>query len=305
MNHTLTRRNFLTLWVASPVLFGIPITVSASQHTKKKIGIALGGGGARCLAHLEMLSVLDDLHIKPSVIAGTSMGAVIGALYASGHSAVEIKSIVDHALANKNNSLGFFRKEILEWMHFIDPKITRELLFSSSDFIAFVHEQIHAKTFEELKIPLYVVAADIHRREPVIFHEKELLVALEATIAFPGLFNPIVVDNRLLADGGIVNPVPYDLLLDQCDISIAVDVAGRRTFSAEEKPTFFEIVSDSFQTMEKSILQSKMKIRPPDIYLKPDLVDIHLLDFAKAEQIYQQAQAAKQELKRSLQRLLA
>ena len=150
-----------------------------------------------------------------------------------------------------------------------------------------------------------MVAADIRRREQVTLHDHDLLKALEASFAFPGLFNPVVIDNRMLVDGSIVNPVPFDLLKGRCDITIAVDVAGRRTFGPQAGATFFDVLSESFQTMEHAILLAKMKDLPPDIYLKPDLVDIHLLDFGKAETIYRQARAARQQLKASLQRMLA
>ena len=304
MKHSLRRRRFLVLATAGYVLASLPAAGAKSPEQHKTVGIALGGGGARGLAHVEMLAVLDELGIKPRLIAGTSMGAVIGALYASGHSAAEIKSLVNDALARASSSSGFFRKELLEWIHLIDPAINQETLLSSGDFIAFLHKQIGPHSFADLKIPLLVVAADIQRREQVILHEHELIPALEASIAFPGLFSPVVLDDRVLVDGGVVNPVPYDLLIGHCDVTVAVDVAGRRTFAPDPNPAFFEVISESFQTMENSILQAKMKVQPPDIYVKPDLVDIHLLDFGKAQDIYRQARPAQAEMRRSLQKLL-
>lgn len=305
MNLKLSRRRFLALAAVASPLAGLPTTAAAAQRGKQSVGIALGGGGARGLAHVEMLEVFDELGVRPRLIAGTSMGAVVGALYASGYTAAQIKAIVKAALERKSGSMGFFRKELLEWIHLVDADMSREVLLSSSDFISFLHEQIRARTFSALDIPLLVVAADIRRREQVILHEQALLTALEASIAFPGLFNPVIINDRLLVDGSIVNPVPFDLLTGQCDITIAVDVAGRRTFGPQSGAAFFDIVSESFQTMEQSILQAKMKDHRPDIYLKPDLVDIRLLDFGKAETIYRQARAARLQLKASLQRLLA
>ena len=304
MKHSSRRRRFLVLAAAGYVLASLPAAGAESPEQNKTVGIALGGGGARGLAHVEMLTVLDELGIKPRLIAGTSMGAVMGALYASGHSAAQIKSIVNDALARESSSTGFFHKELLEWIHLVDPAINQETLLSSGDFIAFLHDQIGPRTFADLKIPLLVVAADIQRREQVILHEHELIPALEASIAFPGLFSPVVLNDRVLVDGGIVNPVPYDLLIGHCDITIAVDVAGRRTVAPNPNPAFFEVISESFQTMENSILQAKMKVQPPNIYVKPDLIDIHLLDFGKAQEIYRQARPAQAELRRSLQKLL-
>ncbi len=305
MKQTISRRNFLALAATMPVF----INTSASATTmaapgKKTVGIALGGGGARGLAHVEMLAVLDELGIRAHRISGTSMGAVIAALYAEGRSAAKIKSIVDAALTQHHGSIGFIRKEMLEWIDLVDPSIGKKSLLNTSDFISFIHDQIKAKTFAELKIPLRVVAADIQRREQVILHKDDLATALKASFAFPGLFDPVTIQDRTLVDGGIVNPVPYDLLLDECDITIAVDVAGNDTYVPQAKHSFFEVIHESFQTMENTILQAKMTDQPPGIYVKPDLVDIRLLDYPKAEEIYRQARPAREQLKHSLQQLL-
>lgn len=302
-NH-LSRRRFLALAAAAP-LAGFPVNGRSARRGDRSVGIALGGGGARGLAHVEILMALDELGVRPKIIAGTSMGAVIGALYAAGNSAGHIKSIVKAALGRQEGSVGFFRKELLEWLHLVDSDISREVLLSSNDFIKFIHEQISARTFGELEIPLLVVAADIQRREQVILHEQGLQKALEASFAFPGLFNPVVINGRALVDGGVVNPVPYDLLMEHCDITIAVDVAGRRSSQPGPDAGFFDVIAESFQTMEHAILQAKMRDWPPDIYLKPDLLDIRLLDFGKAETVYRQARPERAKLKVALQRLLS
>jgi len=276
----------------------------AGTRSGTTLGIALGGGGARGLAHVEILAALDELGVKPVLIAGTSMGAVIGALYAAGHSAAAIKSVIQDALAQRVGRLGFVRKELLEWIHLVDPGIPRDVVLTGSEFLAFIHQRIEAKTFAELRTPLLVVAADIRRREQVTLHAGDLGTALAASIAFPGLYSPVVLGDRLLVDGGVVDPVPYDLLLEHCDIVVAVDVAGRKTFAPDKALSFFDVVAESFQTMENSILREQMKHRAPDILLKPDLVDIRLLDFARADEIYRQARPAREELKKSLARLL-
>lgn len=306
MKQTISRRNFLALSASMPLLVsGTASATTTGSPGKKTVGIALGGGGARGLAHVEMLAVLDELGIRAHRISGTSMGAVIAALYAEGHSATEIKSIVNDALAHHHGSVGFIRKEALEWINLVDPSIGKKGLLNTSDFISFIHDQIKAKTFTELKIPLRVVAADIQRREQVILRKGDLATALKASFAFPGLFDPVIIQDRTLVDGGIVNPVPYDLLLKECDITIAVDVAGNDTHVPQTRHSFFEVIHESFQTMEKTILQAKMTDQPPAIYVKPDLVDIRLLDYPKAKEIYRQALPAREQLKHSLQQLLA
>jgi NTE family protein len=304
MNKPLTRRHFLALAAAAPMT-GLPLTGRSAPRGDRSVGIALGGGGARGLAHVEILLALDELGIRPRIIAGTSMGAVVGALYAAGNSARQIKSLVKDALVRQEGSAGFLRKELMEWLHLVDSGMSREVLLSSNDFIAFIHEKIGARTFGELEIPLLVVAADIQHRQQVILHEQGLQKALEASFAFPGLFNPVVIGGRTLVDGGVVNPVPYDLLTEHCDITIAVDVAGRRSSPPGPDAGFFDVIAESFQTMEHAILQAKMRERPPAIYVKPDLLDIRLLDFGKAETVYRQARPARARLKAGLQRLLS
>lgn len=301
MRASLSRRSFLALAAAAPALPG----GAAPARRGARLGIALGGGGARGLAHVEILGVLDELGVKPDLIAGTSMGAVIGALYASGRSADDMKALVTDALLRRDHYLGFVRKELLERFHLIDPGMTQQVLLGSGDFIEFIHRQIGPGTFADLRIPLLAVAADIQRREQVVLGAGDLTAALEASIAFPGLFRPVTIDGRPLVDGGIVNPVPYDLLTECCDIVIAVDVSGRRTYAADAELSFFDLVFESFLTMEKSIMAAKMNRRPPDLYVKPDLVDVHLLDFGKADVIYRQAGPARDRFRTQLRELLA
>jgi NTE family protein len=106
---------------------------------------------------------------------------------------------------------------------------------------------------------------------------------------------------KVLVDGGLVNPVPYDLLFDECDVVIAIDVLGNRTPDEEgDSPSYFETTFNTIQILETSVVREKMKNRPPDIYIRPDLKDIHVMDFNRAEEIYTQAQPAKDELMRAL-----
>jgi len=123
-------------------------------------------------------------------------------------------------------------------------------------------------------------------------------------MAIPGIFNPVVIDKQVLVDGGVVNPVPYDLVLDDCDITIAIDVMGDRTESVDLIPSFSESIFNSFQIMQKSILRQKIAARSPDIYISPDIVDIQMLEFYKAEEIFKQAQSASDQLRTELEKLL-
>ena len=119
-----------------------------------------------------------------------------------------------------------------------------------------------------------------------------------------GIFSPVVIEGQVLIDGGAVNPVPYDLLLDECDCVVAIDVMGNRTESAELIPSMSEAVFNTFQIMQRSILAHKFSLKPPHIHITPEIVDIRMLEFYKADVIFEQAQSAKAQLKRELGKLM-
>lgn len=274
---------------------------------KNRVGIALGGGGAKGLAHIPMLEVLDAAGIRPYRIAGTSIGAVIGCLYAAGMSGSAIRQLVDElTVSERENWLdSLFNEDIGRWLEFIELKLGKGGLIESNAFIDYLQEKIGRSRFEQLKIPLSIVATDFWNREQVVFESGDLLNAVKASMAVPGLFNPVNYDGRVLVDGGLVNPVPYDLLLEDCDLVIAIDVLGNRTPDTQNGPTYFETTFNTFQIMQAAIMREKRQCNPPQIYIKPDLRDIRVLDFYKADDIYRQARPASRELNKRLSRIFS
>ena len=272
----------------------------------KKVGIALGGGGAKGLSHILMLEVIDEFGIKPHRITGTSIGAIAGVLYASGLSGKTIKENIQQMSLTKDDSLSdaFTKKNVFKWLEFIDISWKDGGLLKADTFLDNLMERVKVKDFEQLAIPLSVVAADFWKRDQVVFHGGDIRSAVHASMAIPGIFNPVVNGKQVFVDGGVVNPVPYDLLLDDCDLTIAIDVMGNRTESADLIPSFSESIFNSFQIMQKSILRQKVAAHPPDIYIAPDIVDIQMLEFYKAEEIFTQAQSAADELRRTLEKQL-
>ena len=294
----MNRRDFLKLCMAAGLMTGCDIPKS------DRIGLALGGGGARGLSHVLMLQVLDELGVRPHRIAGTSIGAVIGVLYASGMSGQAIRELIDRLTVSKDESwLGaLFKEDVGRWWDFIQLRLGSGGLVDSRVFATYIEEIIGATRFSELEIPLRIVAADFWESEQRVFQRGPLLPALQATIAIPGLFNPVHHDGRVLVDGGLVNPVPYDLLFDECDTVIAIDVSGRRTQVTDNGPSYFETVFNSMQIMQASIIREKLKNRPPDIYIHPRLENVRVLDFNRVDEIYEQAMPARNELMRTLRR---
>jgi NTE family protein len=293
----MNRRDFLKLSLAASLLSACDI-----WKVRGKIGLALGGGGAKGLAHIPMLEVLDELKIRPHRIAGTSIGSVVGALYASGMSGQAIRKLVQGLTVPKDESwFGALEDDVSRWWEFLDLQLGKGGLVDTAPFAAFLQKTLGVSRFNELQIPLKVVASDFWERRQVVFDRGELMPAIQASIAIPGLFTPVHYQGKVLVDGGLVNPVPYDLLFDECDLVIAIDVLGNRTPDAgDNSPSYFETTFNTIQILETSIVREKMKIRPPDIYIRPQLEDIHVLDFNRAEEIYAQAKPAQDELMRAL-----
>lgn len=239
-----------------------------------RIGIALGGGGARGLCHIEFLRVLDDLSIRPSVIAGTSIGAIIGGMYAAGISAARMSDMLD--------GLG-----LRDLQRLADLKIfNNRAVIKGRGFERFLSDRIPVNRFEDCRCRLKVVATDFWNRKQVIFESGELVPAIRASMSLPAVFEPYRIGGRVLVDGGAVNPLPFDIIRNDCDLLIAVDVSGERIpESRSGLPRMMESIISTFFIMQNSIVESKMSSARPDIYVKPRLINIGLLDFHRDAEI--------------------
>ena len=273
-----------------------------------RIGLALGGGGVRGLAHISVLEVLDSMGCKPSVIAGTSMGAIIGALYASGIPGKDIKKLArQHVILNddKHGNVINKRAEIMKLVSVLSPERARGGLIKADKFYNRLFGEFIKSTFEELEIPLIIIATDYWTAEEVVFKSGELLPAVKASAAIPGVFAPVLIGGRVLVDGGVVNVVPYEHLMNLCDVTIAVDVTGVHTPGKREVPGVIESVLGSFRIMQTANLAAKMKLIQPDIFLHPDIHNIKLLDFHRVEDVFEQSAPAMEELREKLLKLRA
>lgn len=302
MGTGLSRRQFIGLVGAS----GMLVACGRKLPRHPRIGLALGGGGAKGIAHVLMLEVFDELGIRPHRIAGTSVGAVMGALYAGGMSGGDIHALIDRLTVSDQESWihALFDEQVLRWLDFIDPTSARGGLIATDAFIDFLREQIDAVNFEELRYPLRVVATDFWKREPTVFDSGDLFTAVQASMAVPGLFPPVQYRGRVLVDGGLVNPVPYDLLMAECDLVVAVDVLGERTEGEEAVPSSAEITFNSFQIMQAAIMAEKLRRQAPGIYIRPDIENVRVLEFYKADQILTQSRSAQARLRDELERML-
>ena len=270
------------------------------------IGISFGAGGARGIAHLLMIEALDELGVKPTIISGSSIGAVVGAFYAAGFSAKEMREILNQLINPKSDSVFDFllKSDIVKMFTMFDPQFIRSGFIKGEKFQNYMKSHLQVSRFEELKIPLKIVATDYWKKEAVIFEKGDLIQPIKASYSLPGLFTPVKIKNRILIDGGAVNPLPFDLIMDKCDITIAIDVTAFKAQNESEIPPTFDSVFTTYQTMQNSIIKERLKFLKPDIYIRPEIYDVRVFDFVKADLIFKQAETAKEELKRQLDKLL-
>jgi NTE family protein len=289
--------------------FSVPGAAGAETVTKSSdlsIGLALGSGGASGLAHIAMLQVFDDLGIRPQVIAGTSIGAVIGALYASGLSAKEIRAIFDEFGGSSLDAMSALMDDDvgLDLGKLLTIDMSNGGLIDQSGFLRFLASKTTAKTFADLEIPLRVIATDYWSGESIVLDSGDLIEAAGASMAVPGLFAPLKRDERLLIDGGTSDPLPWNHLTGCCDLIVAVDVSGSRRRSADGLAPLLEVLFNTFEIMQQSIVAEKMRHGAPDIYIKPDISGIRLLHFNRIETILEQAEPAARQLRDAIEQRL-
>ena len=265
------------------------------------LGIALGGGGARGLAHIVVLEALDELGLRPAVIAGTSIGALLGAAYASGIAGRQLRQIVATTFRTRSQVAATLMKARAGRFSdlFFGSGGNPVQLDAERCVEAFWHGDV-PETFAGLRIPTLIVATDFHASREVVFETGLLAPAIASSIAIPGLFQPVEHSGHVLIDGGAVNPLPYDLVMDRADIVLAVDVTIGGRMRNRRTPTSFDALFGAAQIMQGSITAQKLKWRPPDILVRPPVERFAILDFMMCSQILRAADAIKDDVKRQI-----
>lgn len=280
---------------------------SCAMTRKPTIGLALGGGGARGLAHILMLEVLDDMGLRPKVVAGTSIGAIFGAAYASGYSAAAIRAHTEELLRSRFELVRQFfmaRQEPLGRV--LNILQLRSALFNAEALLDIVMPSRIAKDFADLEIPLRIVAADFYTQDQVILERGPTRRAVAASMALPALFAPVVSEDFALMDGGLVNPLPFDIISGQADITIAVNVSGAGRLPDDRvPPKAIEALVASSQILQHTIVREKLLSRKPDVLIDVDVGNFHVLEFHKLGKVLEAAAPAKQELRLKLERILS
>lgn len=268
-------------------------------ENNKRVGLVLGGGGVRGLAHIGVFKVLEKASISVDLLAGTSMGGVLGAMYAAGMSVSQIEQeILERANAAALRRLIDFS---LSYRGFVRGGRIYNLLTEvlGNDI-----------TFADLELPLSMVAVDARSGCEVILNEGNVVDAVRATISVPGVFLPVERDNLILVDGGILNNVPTDVARQMgADVVVAVDVMpdfSRNTpgeplveppIDPPSLPTFLQETLHIEYIMISALTRYQLQASPPDILIRPDIpaqVDL-LIGVERAAEVIAAGEAAAQQ----------
>jgi NTE family protein len=271
----------------------------------KTLALALGGGGARGLAHIAAIEALDDLGVKPVALSGTSIGALFAAAYAAGMNGKAMHRYVVTMSKNRTEVI----KRLIAARARVLPNLfsgfrTATLVDAEKFCAKFLPDEI-PQNFEDLAIPLTVVASDLYGRREVVFDSGPLRPALAASIAIPGLVRPVRINGRLMVDGGATNPLPFEHLRGRADIVAAVDISGAPAEQRTELPSPWESIYLSVLVMSHAITAEKLKRTQPDLLIQPKVGLFHVLDFYRANAILRAANPVKDEITEKLGALLA
>ncbi|MCA9839062.1 MAG: patatin-like phospholipase family protein [Trueperaceae bacterium] len=272
-----------------------------------KIGVVLSGGGARCFAHIGSLKALEEAKYEVCALAGSSSGAVIGALYAAGNSADAIYEIA----------------KSIDYTSFLTFVATGGLI-NQKGLEEMLAEHV-PETFEELKIPLATTAVDIQSAELLVMKSGTLIPAATASNSFPGLFGPLEYEGRYLMDGGILNNFPVDIIRsmttqpvfafdvtlsakEPLDLGVSTDNPGFfQRISAAIKgeslypPLMIDILMKAYTITQKRLIQIVTSLYPPDHHIRPPLPeDLGIESFGRLEEAYETGYFATQNYLRQL-----
>lgn len=312
-----------------------------SSSDKKKIGLALGSGAARGLAHIGVLQVLDEEGLAISAIAGTSIGALIGALYAAGVSTRDMEEVARDVDWRKLARL-------------VDPIVPTSGFIDGKRISRFFSEILPVRDFSELQIPMSMVTTDVESGETVVISRGDLHTALRAAISFPGILTPVSFGKRFLIDGGLCHPVPTNIVrqmgvtevigvcaipeVEKKDLKASLpnpnpppldrknrfgmfnaerverlwrDILGRKSKetssevpSERRPPNLLRVFAQSIAIMENQINELRLATDQIDILIRPHLQGINLLDFHRADEIIRAGETATREALPRIRKLL-
>ncbi|MCL9799260.1 patatin-like phospholipase family protein [Pseudomonas sp. rhizo66] len=281
----------------------LPLFVHASDAPRPKVGLVLSGGAARGLAHIGVLKALEEQGIKIDAIAGTSMGAVVGGLYASGYKIDELEKLAlnidwqaalsdappreDVPFRRKQDDRDFLVKQKLSFRD--DGSLGLPLGVIQGQNLALLLESLLAHTsdtrdFDKLPIPFRAVATDIANGEKVVFRKGHLPQVIRASMSIPAVFAPVELDGRLLVDGGMTDNIPLDVAREMgVDVAIVVDI-GTPLRNRKQLTTVVDVLNQSITLMTRSNSEEQLAaLKSSDVLIQPALAAFGVTDFGKAQ----------------------
>jgi NTE family protein len=276
----------------------------ARKIAQRQVGLALSSGNARGFAHIGVFRVLEQEGIPIDMIAATSAGAVFGGLYAAGRSIAELEEFATLIQKQYNLVTGF-----RFWDFTLPP---RSGLIKGNTVLSYFRKWLSDKTFDELVIPLYIIAADLISGEEIVFERGPVAEAVRASMSVIGVFEPAQIADRFLIDGGSVNPVPSQLLADKgTNIIIASNVIPSledRLHRREQKregrpPNVIGILMGAMEIMESEIIKSRMG--PVDVLIQPDVARYSTLEYEKVNDLILRGEEAARQQIPHIRQLLA
>ncbi|WP_256077451.1 patatin-like phospholipase family protein [Massilia sp. YIM B04103] len=254
-----------------------PVAATPPAQRKIKIGLALGGGAARGFAHIGVIKALESQGIVPDLVVGTSAGSVVGALYAAGNSASKLQrmaydmneaEISDWAMPLFGKSSGVLKGEALQ---------------------SYVNKAVQHRPIEKLKIPFGAVAADLKNGQPILFQRGNTGMAVRASSAVPGVFQPVTIGSHTYVDGGLVAPVPVRFAREMgADFIIAVNISTQT--DSQAAISSLEVLMQTFSIMGQRINQFELK--EADVVIQPPLGRMASNDFSNRAQAIQAGERA-------------
>ncbi|KQB54924.1 hypothetical protein AQS70_20190 [Pseudomonas endophytica] len=297
-----------------------PLGLFAAEKPQPKIGLVLSGGAARGLAHVGVLKALEEQGIHIDAIAGTSMGAVIGGLYASGYKIDELEKLAmsidwQDALSDSpaREDIPFRRKQddrdflVRQQLSFRDDgSLGLPLGVIQGQNLSLLLESLLAhssdvRDFDKLPIPFRAVATDIVSGEKVVFRKGHLPQVIRASMSIPAVFAPVEINGQLLVDGGMVDNIPVDVAREMgVDIVIVVDI-GTPLRGRKQLNTVFDILNQSITLMTRSNSEVQLaSLKPDDVLIQPSLASVGVTDFGRSEEIINAGYRATQILEKRL-----
>jgi len=279
-----------------------------------KVGLALGSGSARGWAHIGAIKAIEEAGIPIHYVAGTSIGAFVGAVYATGH----LASLKEFALQMDWKKVVSYFDVVFPRSGLMDGKKVHELFSIHSD----------ARTFDDFKIPVKMIATDLNSGDKIIIDSGNIIESIRASVSVPGVFTPVFLNDSWLVDGGLVDPVPVKVVREMgADVVIAIDLNSglvskkppkeskgkikqiqkernefitriasqyssaeravknriNHWFSSSSKPSIIDVLGSSVGIIEEQITRINLAIDPPDILIQPRLGDLKMFDFDQAE----------------------